>query len=110
MEDTLSRDLEAAKSQAIISGIKITTRSPATTHSQFTDDTILLSVASVIEARALKEILEDYQSTSQQMINFNKSNISFLNTSPQTQRRIVDIFGCKIMDLPSSYLGIPLFK
>ncbi|KAH9308494.1 hypothetical protein KI387_036405, partial [Taxus chinensis] len=46
---------------------------------------------------------------SQQTVNFIKSSISFFNTPPRVQRKIADIFGCSIVDLPTSYLGIPLF-
>ncbi|KAH9319158.1 hypothetical protein KI387_020927 [Taxus chinensis] len=110
MADSLSRALEAAKNQSIISGMKITSNCPSATHSQFADDTLLLSLASVIEARAIMDNLSLYQSASQQTVNFNKSSISFINTPPRSQRKIADIFGCIIVDLPASYLGIPLFQ
>ncbi|KAH9301898.1 hypothetical protein KI387_013481, partial [Taxus chinensis] len=63
---SLSRTLDAAKNQSIISGMKITSNCPSATHSQFADDTLLLSLASVIEARAIMDILSLYQSASQQ--------------------------------------------
>ena len=35
--------------------------------------------------------------------------ISLSNFSPHRQRRIADIFECQIGELPSIYLGMPLF-
>lgn len=52
------------------------------------DDTILMGVASVREARAIKSMLETFKKASGLEVNKDKSHIFFLNTNLTTKGNI----------------------
>jgi hypothetical protein len=60
MAEALSRQLEKARVEKSIPGIKITRGAQRINHSQFVDDTLLLGGASPIIAKRFKEILEEF--------------------------------------------------
>lgn len=64
--------------------------------------------ASVKKTKAMKEILDIYSRGMEQLINWDKSSIFFVNTREARQRKITRILGCGVGKLPSSYLGLPL--
>lgn len=74
------------------------------------DDAITLSEASVQEVREIKKMLGKYEEEAVQKINYSKSRIFLFNTNDRRSRRIANILGCQIGNLPSPYLGIPLFS
>ncbi|KAH9294651.1 hypothetical protein KI387_038239, partial [Taxus chinensis] len=89
-------------------GSKPTSISQVASHLKFADATILLLLASVIEAKATKAILQLYKYASGQEINYDKISIFFFNTPEERQIKIAKILGCKISALPTTYLGLPL--
>lgn len=96
------------KSSGFFKGIKPSSSSLVFTHQQFVDDTILRGEVSVKEARNVKDILNTYSNATGQLINWSKSSVFFVNTLDGRQRKIVDILGCNIGTLPSTYLGLPM--
>ena len=77
-------------------------------HQQLVDDSIVMGEASIKNARRLKKALVDYGDATGQSINWNKSQIFFLNVSMDRQLKIQKIIGCEIGVLPGSYLGLPM--
>ena len=56
----------------------------------------------------MKKILTDYPDSIGLRINFQKSMIVPINTSPDLTHRLASIFGCNIQTMPFIYLGLPL--
>lgn len=73
----LSLSLRDAANDGRVSGCKIHEYAPAVTHLLFADDSFLFCKASMEEARVIKEILQRYEVSSGQAINFQKSGIFF---------------------------------
>jgi hypothetical protein len=72
------------------------------------DDTLLHGMPMVKEAKAYKQILDEFGEASGVEINHSKSMIFFFNTNPAIQRNLANILGFECKSIPTKYLGIPL--
>eukprot|EP00253_Pinus_taeda_P017896 PITA_17896 len=108
MIEGLGREIKLENVEGRIQGIKLTPDGEANTHQQFVDDTMLQGVPIVSEARAIKEILNDFNMVAGIEVSQNKSIVFFFNINIAIQRNITRILGFKREQLPSKYLGIPL--
>jgi len=81
---------------------------PATSHQQFVDDTMLFGYPSAQEAACLKSLLNDFAAASGTDINCTKSQIFFFHTPPPVKSVVIHILGFPSASLPSKYLGSPL--
>eukprot|EP00253_Pinus_taeda_P027881 PITA_27881 len=104
----LSHLIHKAKEEGSIRGLHPLHSSPATTHQQFVDDTLLHGTPTVKEALAYKSILTLFNKASGMEINHTKSKIFFFNTHLEIQKHLTSILGFKRSTLPSKYLGAPL--
>lgn len=66
-----------AANEGAINGCQIATQAPKVTHLLFVDDSFLFFKANVTEAAKVKELLNEYGSSSGQSINYQKSDIFF---------------------------------
>lgn len=82
----------------------------AKTHQQFLDDTMLMGMASVREAKEIKKTLEAFKRASGLEVNKDKSQIFYFNTHPITRRNITRILEFGEGSLPLKYLGTPLLE
>eukprot|EP00253_Pinus_taeda_P033659 PITA_33659 len=103
----LGCSIKQAQHQNRLRGIVIH-NTPAATHQQFVDDTMLYGHPSVQEARQLKTLLADFSEASGASINLSKSQIFFFNTPFAIQSAILRILQFSLAKLPSSYFGAPL--
>lgn len=110
MVESLGRVINRARETQQLNGIKITSDLEPITHQQFVDDTMLFGLSNIIEEKGLKKILNNYSTISRQDINTLKSNITFLNTNKDLERKILNILKYKIGELPCKYIGLPLDK
>ncbi|XP_057803589.1 uncharacterized protein LOC131018917 [Salvia miltiorrhiza] len=86
-------------------------KQPSITHLFFADDSLIFFKADVEEAVVVKEITQRYESASSQMINFDKSSITFSpNTTRQREHEIKHILNIKGGDGLQRYLGLPAFS
>jgi hypothetical protein len=110
MEESLNRSLEWESASGNIPGIKIAQGVKILNHSQFADDTILLSGASKILARRILRVLDTFIIVSGGSINKEKSQIYTWNVLAGTKVGITQIMGITItQDWKSfKYLGLPL--
>ena len=69
MAEVLRRLIHRQQEQGLWRGIKITETVEALTHLQFVDDTFLVGIESLEEARTMKKTLELYGKISRQFIN-----------------------------------------
>lgn len=80
----LSAMIKLAENQGNIHGVAISRSAPKITHLLFADDSYFFFKASPVEANTFKTILDIYSAASGQIINFEKSALSFsqnVNTS-----------------------------
>ena len=94
----------------LLTGISICRGCPRVTHFLFVGDSILFCKASVEESRVLKNILQQYEDSSGQKINTDKSSIFFSpNTSQETKEEILTYLGPMQDTRHTKYLGLPSF-
>jgi hypothetical protein len=77
-------------------------------HKNFVDDTLLMGVPTTHEANAFKHVLSYFMVALRTTMNYDKSQIFFVNTPPFVQINISQILGFQHSSLPSKYLGAPL--
>lgn len=83
-------------------------RVPIITHLLFANDYILFFRAEEKEGKCLKEILEVYEKTSDQVVNLAKSELYFSkNTSSVIRDRLVVVLGVSKYLGTGRYLGLP---
>jgi hypothetical protein len=110
MVESLNKSLEWESSSGNIPGIKIAQGVKRLNHSQFADDTILLSGTSKILARRILRVLDTFLIVSGRSLNKEKSQIYTWNVSTVIKVGITQIMGFAItQDWKSfKYLGLPL--
>lgn len=106
--EVLSHMMRRAETQGNIRGIKISNASPSVTHLLFADDSLFFCQANMKAAKAIQNVLLQYECASGQKVNTNKSVLTFGKRVPNTTktqiRRQLQIFndgGC------GKYLGMP---
>lgn len=82
----------------------------AQTHQQFVDDTMLMEMAYVREAKVIKHTLEAFKRATGLEVNKDKSQIFYFNTPPVTCRNITRILEFSESSLPLKYMGAPLME
>ena len=80
MAEGLGRFIKSQADLGLVQGWKWHNDIPAYTHLQFVDDTGLMGLATINEARNFRMILDTYLKASRQKINEGKSSIYFFNT------------------------------
>jgi hypothetical protein len=110
MAESLNRTLEWECTNGTIPGIKIAQGVKCINHSQFFDDTILLSGASKIMARRINQVLDTFLSVSGGLLNKAKCQIYVWNVSANSRVGITQILGFGISSdwKNFKYLGLPL--
>lgn len=81
MMEGFGRAIKMANVEGRIQGIKLTPDGEANTHQQFVDDTMLQGVPTIKEARAIKEILNNFNMAAGTEVSQNKSKVFFFNTN-----------------------------
>jgi hypothetical protein len=75
--DVFSRMITAKQDQSLINGIAIAQNAPKVSHLFFADDSLIFCKAQKEEASQLKAIFDEYQRVSGQLINMEKSEMTF---------------------------------
>lgn len=83
-------------------------RAPGISHLFFADDSIFFTRASIDESNKLKCILERHCQASGQVINYDKSEVSFsANVEPPIRTRIIESLEVREVVNQTKYLGLP---
>lgn len=91
-----------------IHGVQVAAAAPSISHLCFADDTMVFCRATPSEAAALKHILNCYASASGQVINFEKSSMTFSKGMGSSVRdQIANILGVQVVENHDRYLGMP---
>ncbi|XP_058732756.1 uncharacterized protein LOC131604327 [Vicia villosa] len=107
--DVLSGLLRRGVEDGSIHGIRVARKSPTISHLFFADDSLLFARANEEEADRIWHILESYQQASGQLVNAEKSEISFSGNVTEEQKvRIKNNLGFRGVQHHSRYLGLPV--
>ena len=92
MIEGLGRAIKMENAEGRIQGIKLTVDGEANTHQKFVDDTMLQGIPIVREARAIKNILNDFAMAAGTEVSLNKSKVFFSLTLILLFRKILPEF------------------
>uniref|UniRef100_A0A8R7R6Y0 Reverse transcriptase domain-containing protein n=1 Tax=Triticum urartu TaxID=4572 RepID=A0A8R7R6Y0_TRIUA len=104
--DTLSRLLRRATETGILQ--QLHPRRPIPAVSLYADDVILFCHPTQGDTMAVKGVLQLFGRASGLQVNFLKSSATLIYCDADDVAPIIDALGCPIVDLPITYLGIPL--
>lgn len=85
--EVLSGLLSKAVAHGSLHGIKVASSAPTISHLLFTDDSIIFLKANAEEVLTIKNILKVYELTSGQMVNFDKTTVSFSKGVHEIKKR-----------------------
>ncbi|WZZ24791.1 hypothetical protein YC2023_008192 [Brassica napus] len=106
--EVLSGLCHKAQLRGDITGISVARHSPRISHLLFADDTMFFLKVNAANSTALHSILHDYELASGQLINTNKSSISFSAKTPQEMRiSVKQTLGIAKEGGVGKYLGLP---
>jgi len=100
--------IKEAIEEGSLKGLPLHGLQPPICHGQFVDKTLMTNSPTVLEARCILNILNDFSVASGTSFNTNKSQKCFFNTPWKIQDNITKIIHFTQRSLPSKYLGIPL--
>lgn len=104
----LSHLLGRAEREGRINGVQFSTEGPSISHLQFADDSLFMCQANLNQALALQEVLKRYGEATGQVINLQKSSITFgRNVDKNLQANMRASFGIFNEGGAGTYLGLP---
>ncbi|XP_073153896.1 uncharacterized protein [Henckelia pumila] len=94
--------------QGLFRGVKIATGCPPVSHLFFADDSLIFFRVSLEESIRVKECLTAYERALGQIVNFEKSTLSFSqNTNPNLIEMVKVLFSILVVQRHNLYLGLP---
>lgn len=106
--EVLSGLCNRAQESGAMAGIRVATGCPRVNHLLFADDTMFFTRANEASATALTTILRQYETASGQVINADKSSVTFSKRSPNAMKTAMkDILGIHKEGGVGKYLGLP---
>ncbi|XP_074292350.1 uncharacterized protein LOC141619219 [Silene latifolia] len=106
--EALSNLMTRAVEDRQLHGVKISPGAPVVSHLLFADDSIFFAKATETEADVIKDVLRRYEYSSGQLVNLDKTTISFSKGVPLTKRsNLATRLGFVEVEEQSKYLGLP---
>ncbi|WZY78965.1 hypothetical protein YC2023_025349 [Brassica napus] len=97
-----------AQRRGSLAGVRVARASPRINHLLFADDTMFFAKTTISSVNALKEVLKKYEAASGQMINTEKSAITFSKKAPaEVRERVKECLGIAKEGGVGKYLGLP---
>lgn len=91
-------------------GVRCARNAPEITHLLFVDDTLLFGQSDLNTCNNLRWVLQNYEDTSGQTINLQKSSITFsLNSSIEVKDQVFGALNMSRNESYEVYLGLPAF-
>jgi hypothetical protein len=104
--DTLGRLIKRAMGLGVLQ--QLHPRRPIPEVSLYADDVVMFCHPTPDDLGSVKAIFELFGKASGLQVNYTKSKATLLNCTPDDATRVPESLGCQIVDLPLTYLGIPL--
>jgi len=108
MGEVLNRMLQRAASLNMFKGISVGKESLQLTHLQFADDTLVFCEAEKAHLLKIKNVLLSFQAFSGLVVNFHKTGMLAIGKEEEWGQQAANLIECKLVQLPMTYLGIPL--
>jgi hypothetical protein len=106
--ESFSTLLKKAREESLPKGVKFGTDGPHITHLLFADDSIVFLEATVDSLNTLKQVLTEYEASSGQKVNLQKSSVFFGEGCDQAKKaELKQIIGVSEEALNERYLGLP---
>ncbi|XP_074304569.1 uncharacterized protein LOC141639286 [Silene latifolia] len=106
--EVLSSLVRRAAENGSLHGIRIAPTAPVVSHLFFADDSIFFIKAKLGEAICVQNILQEYAAASGEVINFDKTTVSFSRGTRETDRNLVTArLGVRTVEVQERYLGLP---
>ncbi|XP_074314641.1 uncharacterized protein LOC141649868 [Silene latifolia] len=106
--EALSNLMRRAVEAMTLHGIRVANGAPVISHLLFADDSIFFTRAMTGEVEVVKSILRRYEIASGQLVNLDKTMVSFSRGIPRAQReRVADFLGVREVAEHDRYLGLP---
>lgn len=103
----LSAMLKKEKFQGHIKGISVCRGAPPISHLLSANDSLIFCKANMNECDKVWKVLGDYEETSSQRMNKEKTSLFFSkNTSMEIQNSITGLFGAQVIKQDNQYLGL----
>lgn len=97
-----------AEEAGLLHGVRVAPSAPSVSALCFADDTMIFCRATNAEAAVLKSILDSYAVVSGQVINFDKSSMTFSSGIQEgLKNQIAQTLGVQVVDQYDKYLGMP---
>jgi hypothetical protein len=102
--------LNKADTVGSLKGIHIANSAPSLNHLLSADDSLVLMKANNESATVLQQVLELYENSSGQTINFDKSSVLFSkNTSNASKQEVLSVLHIRAEAKTEKYLGLPVY-
>ena len=108
MAEVLHRMLLKAVNLGLIRGLLVGKDRIQLSHLQFADDTLIFCEAEEQYLQSIKELFLSFQSFSGLCVNYSKSGLLVLGKDEEWSLRMEQLMECRRIQLPFTYLGIPL--
>ena len=108
MAEVLSKLLSKAAGMGFFQGIKVGLRAVTLPHLQFANDTLIFYEPKLEYLQNLKTILYSFQNFSGLTVNYAKSGLVVIGKEDRWAAMAADVLKCKLVQLPITYLGVPL--
>lgn len=107
----LSSILNKTVQSRLLTGVRIARNSPTISHLFFTDDSLLFFKATKNDGIQVRRCLHIYEKASGQMVNYEKSALTFSpNTPIHVIEEVREVFFVAIVKGHDLYLGLPTFS
>lgn len=105
----LSSIIRRNEDAGLLHGCKVAKDAPVISHLLFADDCYFFFKDVKSEATVMKNILNRYEEISGQVVNYNKSMVTFSpNTTTQSREEVCNQLGVQEQERPGKYLGLPM--
>ncbi|XP_057802954.1 uncharacterized protein LOC131018247 [Salvia miltiorrhiza] len=106
--EALSGLLRRAETSQLLHGARLCKTAPRVSHLLFADDCIIFGRGNEVEVDTVKRVINDYEGVSGQLVNLEKSSISFSGGVDEgRQVMLANLLGVQRAGQSSYYLGIP---
>lgn len=75
---------------------------------QYADDTLLLLQADTTQLAYLKDMLQNFATSTGLHVNYRKSQMYPINVTSERMTELAAAFGCEVGSMPFTYLGLPM--
>ena len=108
MAEVLNRALTKAAEIELFQGVHVGSQNVSLSHLQFADDTLLFCEPKLELLINIKKILYSFQSFSGLAVNYDKSGLIVIDKDEDWAVRAAELLKCRLIQLPITYLGVPL--